>query len=90
VPLCRVHHRELHRLGDERSWWNNLNIDPMPIALRLWQQTRGIPPAANSNQQPLHSDTGEPVEEPTTGSSRPISEDSLSQHVDDAEGRANG
>jgi hypothetical protein len=40
VPLCRVHHRELHRQGDERSWWNKANIDPMPIALRFWQQTR--------------------------------------------------
>src|SRR6201999_999533 len=21
VPLCRTHHRELHRRGDERIWW---------------------------------------------------------------------
>jgi ERF superfamily len=21
VPVCRVHHRELHRYGDEASWW---------------------------------------------------------------------
>jgi len=40
VPVCRVHHRELHRSGDEASWWRRLNIDPLPIALRLWQQTR--------------------------------------------------
>jgi hypothetical protein len=44
VPLCRIHHRELHRQGDERSWWNEANIDPMPIALRFWQQTRGVLP----------------------------------------------
>ena len=42
VPLCRVHHRELHREGNERSWWNKVNIDPEPIALRFWQQTRGV------------------------------------------------
>jgi hypothetical protein len=42
VPLCRVHHRELHRQGDERKWWAKFNIDPMPIALRFWQHTRGI------------------------------------------------
>jgi hypothetical protein len=42
VPLCRVHHRELHRQGDERKWWGKFNIDPMPIALKLWQHTRGI------------------------------------------------
>lgn len=42
VPLCRVHHRELHRQGDERLWWTRFNIDPMPIALKLWYHTRGI------------------------------------------------
>jgi hypothetical protein len=40
VPVCRVHHRELHRSGDEVAWWRRLNIDPVPVALRLWQQTR--------------------------------------------------
>ena len=40
--LCRVHYRELHRQGDERLWWNKANIDPMPIALGFWQQTRGV------------------------------------------------
>jgi hypothetical protein len=38
VPVCRVHHRELHRIGDERVWWRNLNIDPLPIALNLWRR----------------------------------------------------
>ncbi len=41
VPLCRLHHREIHRRGDEAAWWVGFGIDPMPIALRLWQQTRG-------------------------------------------------
>ena len=40
VPLCRIHHRELHRQGDEAAWWGNLSIDPVPVALRLWQHTR--------------------------------------------------
>jgi hypothetical protein len=40
VPVCRVHHRELHRSGNEVTWWRRLNIDPLPVALRLWQQTR--------------------------------------------------
>jgi ERF superfamily len=40
VPVCRVHHRELHRSGNEVAWWGKLNIDPVPVALRLWQQTR--------------------------------------------------
>ena len=40
VPLCRIHHRELHRQGDEAAWWGKLSIDPVPVALRLWQHTR--------------------------------------------------
>src|SRR5262245_36753797 len=37
VPVCRVHHRELHRSGDEAA---RVNIDPLPVALKLWQHTR--------------------------------------------------
>jgi hypothetical protein len=40
VPVCRIHHRELHRSGDEAAWWQKLNIDPLPVALRLWRHTR--------------------------------------------------
>ena len=40
VPVCRAHHRELHRSGDEAAWWERLKIDPLPVALKLWQQTR--------------------------------------------------
>jgi hypothetical protein len=40
VPVCRVHHRELHRSGNEAAWWRRLNIDPLPMALKLWQHTR--------------------------------------------------
>jgi hypothetical protein len=40
VPVCRIHHRELHRSGDEAAWWQKLNIDPLPVALSLWQHTR--------------------------------------------------
>jgi len=40
VPVCRIHHRELHRQGDEVAWWGKFSIDPLPVALRLWQHTR--------------------------------------------------
>jgi len=63
VPLCRVHHRELHREGDERSWWNKANIDPMPIALRFWQHTRGILTAVSSNQKPQEPTTDVSIEQ---------------------------
>jgi hypothetical protein len=40
VPLCRIHHRELHRQADEAAWWARASLDPLPVALRLWQHTR--------------------------------------------------
>jgi hypothetical protein len=40
VPVCRVHHRELHRHGDEAAWWQTINIDPLPIARGLWLHAR--------------------------------------------------
>jgi hypothetical protein len=39
VPLCRKHHQELHRHGNERAWWQNHQIDPLPVAATLWQTT---------------------------------------------------
>jgi hypothetical protein len=40
VPLCRVHHRDLHRGSDEKKWWEAAKIEPMEIAQRLWRETR--------------------------------------------------
>ena len=48
VPLCRMHHRELHTHGDERRWWNRININPLPIALLLWNRSRSDAAATNS------------------------------------------
>jgi hypothetical protein len=52
VPVCRIHHRELHRSGDEAAWWQKLNIDPLPVALKLWQHTRlnGAEPAPSGGR----------------------------------------
>jgi hypothetical protein len=40
VPLCRVHHRDNHRFGDERGWWSRVSIDPIEISQRLWTMSR--------------------------------------------------
>ncbi len=40
VPLCRMHHREVHRLGNEQDWWQAANIDPLDVAQKLWNRTR--------------------------------------------------
>jgi hypothetical protein len=42
VPLCRGHHRAVHRSGDERAWWRQAGIDPIKVARKLWKETRGI------------------------------------------------
>jgi hypothetical protein len=38
VPICRLHHRELHRRGNERAWWEKEEIDPLPVAANLLGQ----------------------------------------------------
>jgi ERF superfamily len=40
VPLCRVHHRAVHRARDERTWWQTAGIDPIKVARKLWKDTR--------------------------------------------------
>ena len=57
VPLCRGHHREVHRSGDEASWWSKGAIDPIGAARKLWTETRARTPArsersARSPSQP--------------------------------------
>ncbi len=43
VPLCRGHHREIHRSSDEAAWWNKAGIDPMISARALWLKTHPLP-----------------------------------------------
>jgi hypothetical protein len=47
VPICRLHHRELHRRGNERAWWDNQAIDPLPVAANLWAKTHEFASAAD-------------------------------------------
>ena len=44
VPLCRTHHRAVHRIGDERTWWTKSGINPTEIAQKLWLRARGTQP----------------------------------------------
>jgi hypothetical protein len=46
VPICRLHHRELHRRGNERAWWESQGIDPVPVAAKLWAKTHEFASAA--------------------------------------------
>ena len=42
VPLCRGHHREIHRSGNEGLWWRNTGIDPLAAARTLWLETHPL------------------------------------------------
>ena len=52
VPLCAIHHRDLHTTTKERAWWQQQKMDPLIIARALWQESRsrnnGSAEAANS------------------------------------------
>jgi hypothetical protein len=48
VPLCRSHHRAVHRAGDEKGFWESVGIDPVKVARQLWRRTR------LDNPQDLH------------------------------------
>jgi ERF superfamily protein len=43
VPLCRGHHREVHRSGDEATWWKKAGVDPTLTARALWLETHPLP-----------------------------------------------
>jgi hypothetical protein len=42
VPICRLHHRELHRRGNERAWWQQQDIEPLAVAAALWNKTHTV------------------------------------------------
>jgi hypothetical protein len=66
VPLCRTHHRGVHRAGDERAWWKSAGIDPIQIARKLWKRTRRNEGPDGRTKQGLNSDR--PVDSPTVDS----------------------
>jgi DNA recombination protein Rad52 len=41
VPLCALHHRDLHTTGNELAWWERKQIDPMVTANMLWDASHG-------------------------------------------------
>jgi hypothetical protein len=48
VPLCRGHHREVHRCGDEAMWWKATSVDPTVAASELWRQMHPLPNGRDS------------------------------------------
>jgi hypothetical protein len=60
VPLCRGNYRQLHQVGNEVAWWNEVEIDALEIAKTLWTESRakknparglrGVPDAVDQNK----------------------------------------
>ena len=50
VPLCAIHHSENHSTGDERSWWQKHNIEPLPIARRFGRKAASVANIRASDQ----------------------------------------
>jgi hypothetical protein len=59
VPLCRIHHRLVHRVGNEAAWWHDVGIDPIKVARKLWGQTRRL---EGRKEDPLPAPPSEPAE----------------------------
>ena len=47
VPLCRAHHRELHRTGKELDWWAKAGLEPISLARKLWLETHPLDASAD-------------------------------------------
>jgi hypothetical protein len=56
IPLCRGHHREVHRCGDETAWWQKTGIDPAAAARVLWLKTHPLPAAIGQAPSKLQNE----------------------------------
>jgi hypothetical protein len=69
VPLCRVHHREVHRIADEQAWWQGAGIDPLSVAQQLWNTTRVNEGRIEEDDtpRPPRGAAGDPAQRPQSG-----------------------
>jgi hypothetical protein len=70
VPLCRGHHREIHRCGDEAAWWSTVGIEPTAAARVLWLKTRPLP----AMMEPATANLVEARRDPPVGKRGKVSE----------------
>jgi hypothetical protein len=60
VPLCRGHHREIHRCGDGAGWWKKVGVDPIVPARALWLESHPLPMASVEDQRRTEYDPRPP------------------------------
>src|SRR5262249_6300525 len=83
VPLCAIHHQQLHNTTKEREWWEERKVDPLIIARALWQQSQQRLPEATlavSSQNNLTVAAAHL-------SDRPMGEESTSRSSDEKSGQ---
>ena len=56
VPLCRGHHREVHRCGDEAAWWDKTGIDAAIAARALWLKSHPLPSKSSTAGSKLQNE----------------------------------
>jgi hypothetical protein len=56
VPLCRGHHREVHRCGDEAAWWRKVGVDPTIVARALWLESHPLAAVSGNSFTAVASD----------------------------------
>ena len=52
APLCRIHHRAVHRVRDERAWWKQTGIDAVEVARKLWRNSRRNETSPQTKNEP--------------------------------------
>ena len=68
VPLCRIHHRLVHRVGNEAAWWQDAGIDPIAVARKLWEETR----SDAERPAPATKEHGIATDQPLTAGGRSV------------------
>jgi ERF superfamily len=71
VPLCRSHHRAVHRAGDEKTWWKQAGIDPLKAARKLWNHTRIDEGRIEPEPTAQGATADRPADEPVVNSQAP-------------------
>ncbi|MGA6963599.1 MAG: ERF family protein [Xanthobacteraceae bacterium] len=71
VPLCRSHHRAVHRAGNEQAWWKAAGIDPLKMARKLWKLTRMHEPRITSAAPTQDAAAERPAASDRQGPGRP-------------------
>jgi hypothetical protein len=70
IPLCRGHHREIHRCGDEAAWWKKVGVDPTVPARALWLESHPLPTASDDQQS--RAEPGQRIKRGPNDKTKPI------------------